>query len=212
MIRNEKILQCVYNINTIVSNIQSITVELEEIDVKPDSLCHDDLTRYSYIKICTFLDEMDLLNSYSQDDEYVLDIMTSIKPLMQIVSKYKHGFKKVRNIMLAHLNRDNKGNFLPAWGQLKSIKLPKDTEEMNLIYGSLDVIRVILIDCYSVEFKEYHASIVNEIKNEINEFAYAHEIPIDFNEVLNEVERRLKDKGVLDGEIDFRKKFAPERI
>jgi hypothetical protein len=212
MTPNERILQCIYNINTIVSNIQSVNVHIEELKLKPDTYCHDDLTRYSYLKICAFLDEMDILNSFSKDDNSVLDIMYSIKPFMQIVSKYKTGFKQTRNSMLAHLNRDTCGNFVPAWKKFNSLKLPRDIEEMNLIYGSLDMIRVILIDSYKIEFRKFHDSIVTEIKDESKHFIYSQEPLIDFNEIINQVERRLKERGLMESEANFRKKFAPSDL
>jgi len=209
MIPNEKILQCIYNINTLIGNIQSVNVELEKLNIKSDTPCHDDLTRYSYLKICTFLDEIVILNSIAKEDLHLRDIMASIKPLMLIASKYEKGFRQARDSMLAHLNRDKSGNFKPAWLQLKSMKLPRGAQEMNLIYGSLDLIRVIFIDLYRDEFREFHKSIVEEVQRESQYFIYSIEPALDFNLVIDEVEKRLKEKGLIDSRTNFRMKFAP---
>src|SRR5215212_1378212 len=140
-----KILEAIYNFDSIVRNIQQVKLEAKQANLTSKSYLGGDVELYSYVKICNAYREIEQLQKLCASNELLLNVMYGMKPLLKIVHEYKTGIQNMRNGALAHFNRDSKGNFSPYWQLFTRAKLPQEPGELDLIYSCLDILRVVLI-------------------------------------------------------------------
>ena len=130
------------------------TSEVRKLKIPSTNLISVDITRLNYIKICSILDELTILNKYAKDDNYLKDTLYIIAPLSRALKKYT-GFRKGRNSIYAHFNRNKKNEFYPFWKVFENSNFPKTEMETNKVYTYLHGISGILVTRYYDEFMDY---------------------------------------------------------
>lgn len=200
-----KILETIYNFDSIVRNIQQIKLEAKKANLTSQSLLGGDIELYSYVKICNAYHEIELMHKYAPNNQMLFDILFALKPLLKIINEYKTGIKRMRNGILAHFNRNSKGNFVPYWQLFTRAKLPQEPGELDLIYSCLDIFRVVLVDHFEKDLIPFYASIDKELtlrfaewKNSLGPIP-----PKDLIGVKEEINKRLAEKGLIKQNEDY---------
>jgi|GEM_PF-5895446 len=196
---SRQILEVIYNYDAIVRNIQQVILEAKKANMTPESVLGGDLELFSYVKICNAYQEIEMMHRYAKDNHLLFNILYGLKPLLKIINEYKTGIKNMRNKVLAHFNRDSKGNFAPYWQFFASSKLPQEKGELDLIYSCLDILRVVLIQYFEPELRPFFEKIDAEIKRHFAEWkASLAAIPKkDLASVKNEINKRFAEKGLI---------------
>ncbi|MCF1193111.1 hypothetical protein LRR18_16095 [Mangrovimonas sp. AS39] len=174
-----------------------------QLQIPQSSVLHSDLIRYSYIQLCIILDEIDTLNRLAKDDEYLKDTLYIVTPAIRAIKKYT-GIRKARNFMLAHYNRDKKGNFYPWWRALKDLKLPRLKQELTQIYTYLHAINGIIVTRYYEELKDISQTAGKEVDEYYSWVRTQEELAIKddspFDNIESEIENRMAEfdmKGII---------------
>lgn len=198
-ITNIKILQCILNIDMVCRSMYASSKDRIEFKTPPESVIFADSIRYSYIQLCSILDELKILNSFAKNDIYLKETLYIISPALRAIKKY-NGIRPARNSMLAHFNRDKSGHFIPWWKTLKDLKLPRTKREIAQIFTYLNIINGIIVTRYYEQLKGftnenkkdvdyYLETVVNQENNEIQN-------PSSFVEIESEIEKRMSEKGM----------------
>lgn len=201
----KKIQECIMNIDMMCRSMYLSYVDTIKLKIPKKSVIYADMVRYSYIRLCSILNELSILNRLAKTNDYLKDTLYVASPATRALNKYT-GIRKARNFLLAHYNRDKSGNFFPWWKALKNLKLPRTHKEVKQIYVWLHLINGIIITRYSDELKEIFAKSRSEFKSyndwmvEQENDAVANPTPFDNIEI--EVEKRVKEKNIGDIEID----------
>jgi hypothetical protein len=200
-----EILETIYNFDSIVRNIQQIKLEAKKANLTSQSLLGGDIELYSYVKICNAHHEIELMHKYAPNNQMLFDILYALKPLLKIINEYKTGIKRMRNGILAHFNRDSKGNFVPYWQLFTRAKLPQEPGELDLIYSCLDIFRVVLVDHFEKDLIPFYTSIDEELTLRFAEWKNSlGPIPTkDLIGVKEEINKRLAEKGLIGQNEDY---------
>lgn len=192
---DERILQCIYNINNRVSNIQDVKLHRRTLNLRAGDPVEADLMFFSIVKICSILDEMKILNVICKDDNYLKNCFYCIAPLTRYIKQYEKGFEIVRNGMVAHFNRDKQKKFKPAGSSLNGLIVPRDNREWEFIYDCLDVMRAMLIKMFS-DYTTFHSATINELSLQIYEFknTFQTKDAVNIDLLKKEIDQRLKEK------------------
>jgi hypothetical protein len=174
-------------------------LDIKKFKISLSSPIYGDMIRYSYIQLCSILDEFIILNNLAKDDEYLRDTLYVVSPALKAINKY-NGIRKARNIMLAHFNRDKNANFNPWWIAMKDLKLPSTQNEVNQIYTWLHIINGIIVGRFIKELTEISKTSKTEVDHYFNwvklqeEIALKTQTPLDT--VYQDVELRMKEKNI----------------
>ena len=179
--------------------------DIVNFNIPRSSVIYGDMIRYSYIQLCSILDEIVVLNRLGKDNEYLKDTLYIISPVTRAINQYS-GIRKARNFMLAHFNRDKKRNFHPWWKALKGLKLPRTQKEIQQIQKWIHLINGILVTRYYEELKEISKTAEDEIKSYsvwmFEEEKKVSENPTPFDSIENQVAIRMEEKGVKEIMVD----------
>ncbi|WP_409415774.1 hypothetical protein [Flavobacterium sp. PS2] len=198
--RNIKIQECLLNIDMLCRSMYLSQEESVDLKIPINSNIYADLIRYSYIKLCTILDEFEILNGIAKNDEYLRDTLYIISPVMKALRQYT-GIKRARNYMLAHFNRDKKRNFLPWWIAMKNLKLPRTHAEIEDIYKHLHLMNAFIVARYYEELEDISKRVKPDFDS-YGEWMREQELinseKSEFDLIANEVQKRLVEKGIAD--------------
>lgn len=162
--------------------------------------------RYSYIQFCVIQDEIQRLHSLKKSDPYLLETFYLIELPLAALSKYS-GLKRMRNLMLAHLNRAKDGHgFAPWWREIIHLKIPTTVKEVRQIHVWISTINTILVTRYKEQFDKFaeelrpeHDDYFEQIKK-LEDEAIVNATPFDDMEI--QVRTRLEEKGVTQLHVD----------
>lgn len=199
MATRTEIKECVMNIDMTCRSMYLSNRDVRVLKIPTKSTVYGDMVRYSYIQLCSILDEFEILNRYAKDDFYLRDTLYVISPALKAINQYT-GIRKARNNMLAHFNRDKSGKFLPWWSCLKELKLPRTQVEILQIYVWLHVINSILSTRYLSELEEMSTLYKPDVdlyfqgveKQEVD--AIKNPTPLD--SIIDEVDKRMVEKNI----------------
>lgn len=196
---SNQILETIYNYDAIVRNIQQVKLEAKKANLTSKTILGGDLELYSYVKICNAYQEIDLMHRYAKDNQLLFNILYGLKPLLKIINEYKTGIKNMRNGVLAHFNRDSKGNFAPFWQLFTRSKLPQENGELDLIYSCLDILRVVLIQYFEPQLRPHFEKLDEDMKQRFAEWkASLTATPKkDLGSVKSEINKRFAEKGLI---------------
>lgn len=192
--------------------LYAANIERIKFKIPKGSVIFMDSIRYSYIQLCTILDELKILNGIAKNDEYLKDTLYIISPASRALNKYT-GIRKARNVMFAHFNRDRRNNFTPWWKELIGLKLPRFKDELVHIMTYLQLINGIIVTRHYEQLKE----ISLEAEKDVSDYfkwvetqekeVLANLTP--FANVDKEVEKRMSEHNMTEIVID---PFATELI
>lgn len=202
---NNKIQYSILNIDMICRSMFQSYQDTINLKIPLNSVVYGDMTRYSYIQFCLIFDEIETLNGLAKDDEYLKDTLYVISPAIKAMNKFS-GIRKARNIMLAHFNRDKKGNFLPWWVALRDLKLPRTLKEVKQIYLWLQIVNTIIATRYRNELLEITNKVRDDVKSYFNwaveQENFSIENPTLLDNVEEEVKIRIHELGIENLNID----------
>lgn len=204
-ITDEKILQCILNIDMTVRHLFLSIEDLKELKIPQKSHVFTDMIQYSYIRICTVLEEISILHGLAKDNIFLQETLYCAQPAIKGINKYT-GLKRARNLMLAHLNRDMKKRFTPWWDELITFKLPRTYKEINQILKFLNLINTIIVSRYHKKFNLFNDSIRANFEKYFRDIekleADAVNNPTPLDEVEIEIQKRCEEKGLVDFLLD----------
>lgn len=194
-----KIQECILNIDMLCRSMYAANFDRIQLKIPVESVIYMDSIRYSYIQLCTILDEIDILNRYAKGDSYLKGTLYVVSPAIRAMKKFT-GIRKARNYMLAHFNRDKKGNFYPWWKALKEMKLPRIKTELSQIYTYLHIINGIIVTRYYQELKEFSHTSGVEVESYFNWVKEQEELainnPTPFDNIESEIEKRMSEMDI----------------
>jgi len=197
MADNQKILECIYNIDCRVLNIRSVTPYYRPDDFKSVHPVHVDIMFYSIVKICSVIDELTILNRLCKNDLYLRDVFYCLKPVNDYILQYEKGFQLIRNNVVAHFQRDKAGNFKPTQLTLQTLNIPRDNGEWSFIYDCLELLRQVLVSKFP-DYPEFLKSQLHEFYTGKDEFAktFKSKKALYIEDFKKEVNQRLSEKGI----------------
>jgi hypothetical protein len=202
---DEKILQCILNIDMTTRHLFLSLEDLKDLKIPQKSQVFTDMIQYSYIRICTALDEISILHGLAKDNIFLQETLYCAQPAIKGINKYT-GLKRARNLMLAHLNRDMKKQFTPWWDELITFKLPRTYKEINQILKFLNLINTIIVSRYHEKFSLFNNSIRTNFEKYFQEIekleANAVNNPTPLDDVEIEIQKRCQEKGLVNFVLD----------
>lgn len=191
--------KCLINIKWIFSEMYFDYQDAKNIESNNKNYLIAKASKYGFIQICSLLEEFEILNRLSQNDEVLKDTLYVCAPVIRNMKKYK-GLKKMRNLMLAHVNRDKLKNFKPWWDELKGLRKPIHKDDINELYESL----AFIVDMLSVRHKKEWENAMPYLDNSIRQYMSEDaELQIaikkrekTMNEINSEVLKRMKEKNI----------------
>lgn len=153
------------------------------------------ISKYGYIQVCSFLEECEILNRLSHNDDVLKDTLYVCAPVIRNLKKYK-GLKKMRNLMLAHVNRDKLKNFKPWWNELKGLRKPIHKEDIDELYESL----AFIVDILNVRHKKEWEEAIPYLKKSVRQ--YMNEDTV----LQNELKKKEKTMAEINVEVLIRMK------
>lgn len=191
--------KCLINIKWIFTEMYFDYQDAKNIQTSNSNYLIAKVSKYGYIQVCSFLEEYEILNRLSQNDEVLRDTLYVCAPVIRNLKKYK-GLKKMRNLMLAHINRDKLKNFKPWWNELKGLRKPIHKEDINELYESLAFIVDMLNVRHKKEWKEAIPYLEKSLRQYINEDAELQQKlkqrEKTMTEINAEVLKRMKEKNI----------------
>lgn len=202
---DEKIQQCILNIDMTVRHLFFSIEDLKELKIPQKSQVFTDVLQYTYIRICTALDEISILHGLAKDDVFLQDTLYCAQPAIRDINQYT-GLRRARNLMLAHLNRNTKKQFTPWWDELIDFKLPRTYKEINQILKFLNLINTIIVSRYHDKFSLFSDSVRPNFEKYFKEVERLEEqmvnapTPLDAIEI--EIQNRCEEKGLVNFALD----------
>ncbi|MBK9670903.1 MAG: hypothetical protein IPP56_16440 [Bacteroidetes bacterium] len=197
---DKKLLECILNIDMLTTEMMDSIHGLYKHKIRQEEPILKTVVKYDYILICSFMDELDIINSYAKDNALIKDIMWCISPLLKVLRSYD-GIRKGRNALFAHYNRDKKNNFFPWWRSLNGVKLPRTINEIAFLNAILGCIRAVLVSQYIDEVEELKRKYKNEVDDYLkyveNQENIALQGQLNTDVLIKEVDRRTKEKNIL---------------
>jgi hypothetical protein len=191
--------KCLINIKWIFTEMYYDYQDTKNIQTSNSNYLIAKVSKYGFIQVCSFLEECEILNRLSQNDEVLRDTLYVCAPVIRNLNKYK-GLRKMRNLMLAHVNRDKLKNFKPWWNELKGLRKPVHKEDINELYESLAFIVDMLNIRHKKEWEEAIPYLEKSLRQFISEDA---ELQLDFKksektmkEINAEVLKRMEEKNI----------------
>lgn len=192
--------KCLINIKWIFTEMYFDYQDTKNIQPSNKNYLIAKVSKYGFIQVCSFLEEYEILNRLSQDDKVLRDTLYVCAPVIRNLNKYK-GLKKMRNLMLAHVNRDKLKNFKPWWNELKGLRKPIHKDDIDELYESLAFIVDILNVRHKKEWEEAIPYLDNSIRQYMNEDAQLQlrqkKQEKTMAEINIEVLQRMKEKNIL---------------
>ena len=197
----DKIYECVFNMDVLYRELEENLKAFHKLKLGLDHPHHAALLRYNYIQICSILDELEILNNAAKTDDYLRDTLYVLSPAIKKVKRFT-GLKRVRNTLLAHLNRDKKKQFYPWWKSLKGLRLPRTPNETRQLYALMYIINTLLVSRYydelkelSIRFKEEEMQYINWVKTEEEKVISE---PNNIDDIKEEINKRFIEKDFKD--------------
>lgn len=205
MKHQRQIQECVLNIDMLCRSMYLSYIDIKKFKIPLSSAIYGDMISYSYIQLCSILDEFVILNGIAKNDEYLKETLYVVSPALKALNKY-NGLRKARNTILAHFNRDKNNNFQPWWISMKNLNLPRTFKEINQIYTWLHLINGIIVSRYYEELKKISESSQIEMNIFMNWVKEQERIndstPTPFDSIYNDVESRMKAIGLSELNVD----------
>lgn len=157
--------KCLINIKWIFTEMY---FDYQDAKTFPTSNNNDLIAKISkngYIQVCSFLEEYEILNRLSQNDDVLKDTLYVCAPVIRNLKKFK-GLKKMRNLMLAHVNRDKLKNFKPWWNELKGLRKPIHKEDIEELYESL----AFIVDLLNVRHKKEWEEAIPYLEKSVRQY------------------------------------------
>ncbi len=191
--------KCLINIKWIFSEMYFDYQDAKNIESNNKNYLIAKVSKYGFIQICSLLEELEILNRLSQNDEVLKDTLYVCAPVIRNIKKYK-GLKKMRNLMLAHVNRDKLKKFKPWWNELKGLRKPIHKDDINELYESL----AFIVDMLSVRHKKEWENAIPYLDNSIRQYMSEDaDLQIKMKkrektmkEINSEVLKRMKEKNI----------------
>ena len=190
--------KCLINIKMIFGEMYLDFQDTKNIQTSNNYLTAK-VTKYGYIQVCSLLEEFEILNRLSQYDERLKDTLYVCAPVIRNLKKYK-GLKKMRNIQLAHFNRDKLQNFKPWWNELKGLRKPIHKDDIDELYESLGFVVDMLSIRHEKEWNQAIPYLEHSLQQYMKEDA---EFQIEMKkeeksmtEINAEVLKRMKEKNI----------------
>lgn len=191
--------KCLINIKWIFTEMYFDYHGAKNIQTSNNNYLIAKVSKYGYIQVCSFLEEYEILNRLSQNDEDLRNTLYVCAPIVRNLKKYK-GLKKMRNLMLAHVNRDKLKNFEPWWEELKGLRKPIHKEDINELYESLAFIVDMLNVRHKKEWEEAIPYLEKSLRDYIKEdIALQHKLKHKektMKEINAEVLKRMDEKNI----------------
>jgi len=182
--------KCLINIKWIFTEMYFDYQDTKDINTSNSNYLLAKVSKYGYIQVCSFLEEYEILNRLSKNNNDLRDTLYVCAPIVRNLKKYK-GLKKMRNLMLAHVNRDKLKNFKPWWNELKGLRKPIHKEDINELYESLAFIVDMLNVRHKKEWEEAIPYLEKSLKQYIKEDA----------ELQNKLKRKEKTMKEINAEV-----------
>jgi len=193
-----KIYECVFNIDVLSRELEENLKAFHRLKLGLDHPHHSALLRYNYIQICSILDEIDILNSQSKDDDYLKDTFYVLSPAIRKLKKFD-GLKRIRNTSLAHFNRDKNMQFSPWWKSMKDVRIPRTPNEIRQLYALIYIINTLLVSRYYDELKNLSIKFKDDEKEYFkwveSQESIAKSEPNNIDDIKEETERRFNEKN-----------------
>lgn len=157
--------KCLINIRWIFAEMYFDYQDAKEMKSGNSNYLLAKVSKYGFIQVCSFFEELEILNRLSQNDDSLKDTLYVCAPVIRNLKKYK-GLKKMRNLMLAHVNRDRLKNFKPWWNELKGLRTPIHKDDINDVYESL----AFIVDMLNVRHKEEWEKTIPYLQNSLNQY------------------------------------------
>ena len=191
--------KCLINIKWIFSEMYFDYQDAKNIESNNKNYLIAKVSKYGFIQICSLLEELEILNRLSQNDEVLKDTLYVCAPVIRNIKKYK-GLKKMRNLMLAHVNRDKLKKIKPWWNELKGLRKPIHKDDINELYESL----AFIVDMLSVRHKKEWENAIPYLDNSIRQYMSEDaDLQIKMKkreetmkEINSEVLERMKEKNI----------------
>ena len=157
------------------------------------------VSKYGLIQVCSFLEEYDILSRLSKDDENLRNTLYVCAPVVRNLKKY-NGLRKMRNLMLAHVNRDKLGNFKPWWNELNGLRKPSTEKDIDELYESLAFVVDMLSIRHKKEWDEAIPYLEKSLKDYMTEDAKVQFDKIEKEKSMREINadvlKRMKEKNI----------------
>jgi len=172
--------------------------EIKKYKIPNQNLIKVEITRFNYIKICSILDELDILNSYAKNDEFLKGTLYVVAPAIRAIKTYT-GFRKTRNSIYAHFNRDKRKKFYPFWKVFRDAKIPFSKSELDSVYSYLHGINGILVTRYYDDFNQFSEIASDELisfQSWLNAAERKSPEKSYYESINSEIEKRMKEKKI----------------
>lgn len=192
--------ECLININWIFTDMYLDYQDAKDLKTSNRNYLVAKVSKYGYIQTCSFLEEYRRICSVSKTNDSLRDTLYVCAPVVRNLKKYSSGLKKMRNSMLAHVNRDRKGNFAPWWIELKGLRKPLHENDIKELYESLAFVVDMLNVRHKNEWDEVKDYLAESIRSYISEDIKLQlklkikEKPM--NDINTEVLKRMKEKNI----------------
>lgn len=185
-------------IDTVVQTIQRSKDHATSLNLQAGTQIAGDVMFMTYIRICIVLDELRKLNGLSKEDERLKLIFSSLKPFYQYARKYEKGFDSVRNILVAHYNRNESGKYISFIERLSTFNVPRSSGELYFICDCLECMRLILFKNYPAA-STYVISHIQTVQENIKKFGTKFEpkSPLDIEDFKRTVNKDLVKNGLV---------------
>ncbi len=190
--------ECLINLQLIFSELYFDYQDAKNIQ-SDNSFLKVSLTKYWYIRICSFLEEYEILNRLAKNNEDLKDTLYVCAPIVRNLEKYK-GLRKMKNLMLAHFNRDKQQKFKPWWEELKGFRKPLREDDIKELYESIAFIKDLLFLRHKNEWEQtihyLKISVKLFIKEDIDFQNKMKQVEKSMSDINKEVLKRMKEKNI----------------
>lgn len=191
--------KCLINIKWIFTEMYLDYQDAKNIQASNSNYLIAKVSKYGFIQVCSFLEEYEVLNRLSRNDKVLSDTLYVCGPVIRNLNKFK-GLRKMRNLMLAHVNRDKFKNFKPWWNELKGLRKPTHKEDIEEVYESLAFIVDMLNTRHKKEWEEAIPYLEESLRQFMNEDAQLQlnlkKSEKTMKEINSEILKRMEEKHI----------------
>lgn len=192
--------KCLINIKLISTEIHLDYQDAKKIQSGMRNYLIAKVSKYGFIQVCSLLEEFEILNRLSQKDNVLKDTLYVCAPVIRKLKKY-NGLRSMRNLMLAHFNRDKLKNFKPWWNELKGLRKPLHQQDIDELHESIAFIKDMLSLRHKKEWEEAIPYIEHSLLQFLNEDSeLQNKLRNDektMEEINAEVLKRMKEKNIM---------------
>lgn len=134
---NQKFLESMEIIDTVVQTIRRSMDDFKRLDLAIGTPAAGDVMFITHVRICIVLDELADVNRLVNEVPRLRDVFTCVAPFYRYARQYEKGFRKVRNSIVAHYNRDRSGNYTSFAETLGTYDVPSPSVNLSLFVRAL---------------------------------------------------------------------------